>query len=164
MKSVEGASGERAARPPRHHARYHADTPVYSVGRSVGKLVEIRIWSPVSVEETIPWAIEHDAVITSIDGPYVCLVDLVDAKVFPQVVVDAYVATMKNEPRLLRTGTLLNESPTFGMQIERMIREANHRERRTFRAPVELYRWLSEVLDDAERARLRALLETRGLR
>ncbi len=123
--------------------------------------MEIQIWSPVSVEETIPWQRAHDDVIAALEGPYVCLVDLVEATVFPQNVVDAYVATMKDEPRLLRTATLLNESPTFGMQIQRMIREANHPGRRVFRAPDELAAWLGEVLDAPERDRLDAYLFAR---
>jgi hypothetical protein len=134
---------------------------MWSIQRNVGRLVEIRIWSPVSVEETIPWQRAHDQVIASIEGPYACLVDLVDATVFPQDVVAAYVATMKDEPRLLRTATLLNESPTFGMQIQRMIREADHPGRRAFRDSEELARWLGEVLDAPERDRLDAYLYAR---
>jgi len=131
---------------------------VWSIDRRVGKLVEIRIWSPVTLEETVPWGEAHDSLVSKIDGAYVCLVDLVDATVFPQDVAHGYVRTMKNETNLVRTGTLLNQSPTFGMQIQRMIREANNPNRRAFRDPSELYEWLSEVLDDEERGRLRELL------
>ncbi len=136
---------------------------MWSIDRTVGKLVEIRIASPVSLEETVPWSEAHDALIASVDGPYVCLVDLVDATVFPPDVVEGYVKTMKNEARLLRTGTLLNASPTFGLQIQRMIREANNPERRAFRDPRELYDWLKEVLERDERDRLRELLRARGM-
>ncbi|CAN5446191.1 hypothetical protein BH09MYX1_BH09MYX1_04530 [soil metagenome] len=131
---------------------------VWSIERSVGRLVEIRIWSPVSIEETIAWQRAHDDVIAAIGGPYVCLVDLVDATVFPQEVVDAYVATMKNEPLLIRTATLLNQSPTLGMQIQRMIKEADHPDRRVFRDAGELAEWLDKVLDDRERERLNRVL------
>jgi hypothetical protein len=135
---------------------------VWSVERRIGKLVEIRIWSPVSVEETVPWGSAHDEVIASVEGPYVCFVDLTHATVFPQDVVEAYVKTMRNEPRLVRTATLLNTSPTFGMQIQRMIREANNPNRRVFRDPQELVPWLGEVLEGDERGRLRELLRARG--
>jgi hypothetical protein len=136
---------------------------VWSIDRHTGKLVEIRIWSPVTLEETTPWGVAHDTLIASIEGPYVCLVDLVDATVFPSDVVDGFVKTMKNEQRLLRTGTLLNQSPTLGMQIHRMIREANNPNRRAFREPRELFEWLGEVLDGEERGRLRELLRARGM-
>jgi hypothetical protein len=135
---------------------------VWSIDRRVGKLVEIRIWSPVTLEETLPWAEAHDALVSKIHGPYVCLVDLTEAKVFPQDVVHGYVSTMKNEQNLVRTGTLLSESPTFGMQIQRMIREADNPNRRAFRDPSELFVWLSEVLDEKERERLRDVLGVRA--
>jgi hypothetical protein len=99
---------------------------VWTIQRTIGRLVEIRIWSPVSLHETGPWSKAHDELIDSIRGPYLCFVDLRDATAFPQDIVDAYVRTMRSEPRLLRTGTLLNASPTLGMQIQRMIREANN--------------------------------------
>ena len=121
---------------------------VGSIDRRAGRLVEIRIASPVSPEETVPWGHAHDALVGALRGPYVCFVDLV---------------TMKNEPRLLRTGTLLDASPTFGLQIQRMIREANNLARRAFRVPRELYDWLSEVLEPVERDRLRELLAPRGM-
>jgi hypothetical protein len=131
---------------------------VWSIQRRVGKLVEIKISSPVSLEETVPWSVAHDELIASINGPYVCFVDLVDAKVFPQEVAEGYVRTMKNEARLRRTGTLLNTSPTFGMQIQRMIREAQNPERRAFRDPRELAAWLGEALNEKEAQRLHEIL------
>ena len=131
---------------------------MYTIQHHTGRLLEIRIWSPVSLEEAVRWGQDHDDVIKSVPGPYICFVDLIDATVFPQDVVEAYVATMKNEPRLLRTATLLNQSPTLGMQIHRMIREANHPDRKVFRDPDELFPFLAEVLNEPERARLRELL------
>jgi hypothetical protein len=136
---------------------------MYAIEHHVGRLIEIRIWSPVSVEEAEPWAALHEQVVARVRGSYLCLVDLVDAAVFPPDVVEAYVATMKNEPRLLRTATLLGRSPTQHLQILRMIREANHPARRAFRDPDGLYAFLSAVATPAESARLRELLARRGL-
>jgi hypothetical protein len=134
---------------------------MYRVERHAGRLVEIRIWSPVSIEEAVVWGKDHDAVVASIGGPYVCLVDLVGATVFPPDVVARYVETMKGEHQLLRTATLLSPSPTLGLQIQRMIREANHPERRAFRDPFELQQWLGELLTESERARLGVVLAER---
>jgi hypothetical protein len=135
---------------------------MYSIDNRVGKLVEIRIWSPVSVGEATLWGRDHDAVVNGIVGQYVCFVDLVEATVFPQDVVDTYIGTMKNEPRLLRTATLLGASPTLGLQIQRMLREANSPERKAFREPRELEAWLGVVLTQQERARLRELVDRRA--
>jgi hypothetical protein len=43
-----------------------------------------------------------------------------------------------------------------------MIREADNPNRRAFRDPNELFAWLSEVLDEKERARLRELVGVRA--
>jgi hypothetical protein len=88
----------------------------------------------------------------------VCFVDLRGAKVFPPETVHAYVSTMKAEQELLRTGTLLPESALVALQINRMIREAGHPQRRAFSEAEELRHWLGELLDEKERARVEQLL------
>ncbi len=132
---------------------------MYRVANETGRLVEIAIWSPVSIDETTQWQRDHDAVIASVAGPYVCFVDLRGARVFPPEVVNAYVAVMRDEQRLERTATLLPGSPTVAMQIGRMIREAGHPQRRGFQDRDALYDWLAKVLDDNERSRLERLLD-----
>lgn len=136
---------------------------MYSIEHHVGRLVEIRIWSPVSAAEATPWAALHDRVVARVHGPYVCLVDLVDAPVFPPDAVDAYVSTMRNEPRLLRTATLLGRSPTLHLQIQRMIREAQNASRQAFRDPNPLFQFLRPVLTAQEAVRVTELLVPRGL-
>jgi hypothetical protein len=136
---------------------------MYSIENKVGRLVEITLWSPVAKEEAAPWAELHDRVVASVGGPYFCLVDLARATVFPPDAVEAYVATMKNEPLLIRTGTLLGRSPTLHLQILRMIKEANNMQRKAFRDPNEVLAFLSEIASPAERARLTEVLERHGL-
>jgi hypothetical protein len=135
---------------------------MYEVGNRAGKLVEIRIWSPVTVEEAVAWARDHDRVVAGVGGPYVCLVDLLDARVFPQAAVDAYTSVMKSEPNLLRTGTLLSYSPTSALQVRRMLREIDNPVRRAFSEVPPLLDWLDPVLTVPERARLRVVLATHG--
>ncbi|HEU4408062.1 MAG TPA: hypothetical protein VFS43_22560 [Polyangiaceae bacterium] len=137
---------------------------MYTILNRVGRLIEITIRSPVSLDEAVRWQRDHDAAVAKVAGPYVCFVDVVDATVFPPEVADAYVATMRNEPRLLRTGILLNEDHVLSLQVQRMIREGNAPTRRTFRAARELETWLGEVLTPAERARLDQRLGERGLK
>ena len=62
---------------------------MWSIVHEVGALVEIRIWSPVSVDEASPWAAEHERTIKNIADEYVCFVDLVGATVFPPAAVAA---------------------------------------------------------------------------
>jgi hypothetical protein len=136
---------------------------MYSIENKVGRLVEIALWSPVTKEEAAPWAELHDRVVASVGGPYFCLVDLARATVFPPDAVEAYVATMKNEPLLIRTGTLLGRSPTQHLQILRMIKEANNTQRKAFRDPNEVLAFLAEIASPAERARLTEVLARYGL-
>jgi len=135
---------------------------VYFVENRVGKLVEIRLWSPVTAAEALAWAADHDRVVSAVNGPYVCIVDLFDAKVFPQDAVDAFTAVMKDEPRLLRTGTLLSHSPTSALQVRRMLRETDNPVRRAFTDVPPLLEWLEPVLAQREIARLRESLAERG--
>jgi hypothetical protein len=58
----------------------------------------------------------------------------------------------------MRTGTRLGRSPTLHLQILRMIREANHPQRKAFREPAEVLAFLAEVATPAERDRLAGLL------
>lgn len=132
---------------------------MYRVVHEVGRLVEIAIWSPVSREEAVQWGREHDAVVNGVGEPYVCFVDLRGGSVFPPDVVEAYVSVMKAEQELLRTATMLPQSPVVALQIGRMIREAGHPQRRAFEEPAALSAWLGELLGPMERVRLRKLLD-----
>lgn len=137
---------------------------MFTIEHQVGRLIEVTIRAPVSLEEAQQLQRDYAAAIERAMGRYVCYVDVVDATVFPPDVVDAYVATMRKEPKLLRTGILLNEDPVLSLQVQRMIRESKVPARRTFRVPHELEAWLSEVLTPSERARLGEKLAERGFR
>jgi hypothetical protein len=137
---------------------------MFSIEHNVGRLVEIAIWSPVTAAEAGPWAALHDRVVAGVGGPYLCLVDLSGATVFPPDAVDAYLATMRNEPQLLRTATLLGRSPTLHLQIARMIREASHAQRRAFRDAESVLAFLGEVATPQERSRLEEILASSALR
>ncbi len=131
---------------------------MFSIECHVGRLIEIRIWSPVVPKEASVWAEVHDRIVSAQRSKYVCFVDVVDATVFSAESADAYLAVMKSEPGLLRTGVLLNEDPVLSLQISRLIREAASDSRRTFRTVSPLRLWLSEVLDAAELLRLDTLV------
>lgn len=132
---------------------------MYRVACTVGRLVEIAIWSPVSLEEVSAWGTDHDRVVDSVGGPYVCLVDLRGAKVFPPPIVDAYTSAMRSEARLIRTASYLPNDAIVSLQIGRMIREAAHPGRKAFDATEPLLAYLAEVLTPAELTRARVLVE-----
>jgi hypothetical protein len=131
---------------------------VYRVERNVGRLVEIAIWSPVSLDEVVAWARDHDRVVGDVEGPYVCFVDLRGARVFPPPVVKAYTSAMRDEERLLVTASYLPKDAIVGLQIGRMIREAGHPGRKAFEEPEPLLAYLAEVLTTVELERARKLV------
>lgn len=132
--------------------------------RVVGRLVEVRIVSPVHEADMPGVAAQTSAVIGSIDRHFVAVVDLRQARLFAQPVVDAFIQVLgATNPMLERSAFVIGgESAVFGLQIERAIITARNPARRAFRDPRELTTWLDEVLDAPERARLRAFLVEGG--
>ncbi|MBC8073815.1 MAG: hypothetical protein IAG13_36185 [Deltaproteobacteria bacterium] len=135
---------------------------MYTINNAVGALVEIRIWTPVTVEEAGAWSRDHDRVVDGVADTYVCFVDLVGATVFPPGAVEAYTAVMRDEPRLRRTGILLGTSAVQSLQVDRMLRDASNPVRRAYRDPLELLAWLDPVLGPLERVRLRSVMRQHG--
>jgi hypothetical protein len=63
-----------------------------------------------------------------------------------------------DNPRVERSGMLVNANGRFGMQVLRMIQEAENRARRVLREPRDLQNWLAPVLTPTENARLAEFL------
>jgi hypothetical protein len=82
---------------------------------------------------------------------------------FPPEVSDLLINVMRaDNPRVLRNGLVAGPSSLFGLQIERMFREAGNPGRRSFRTRAELETWLGEVLKTPEMTRLKAFLDAGG--
>jgi hypothetical protein len=135
---------------------------MYSIERPVGRLIEVRFWAPVAADEAAMWRRDHETMMLSSLGSYVLLVDLVDAAVLPPDMVEAYVQSMRAESRLSRAALVVGASPTLSLQIQRMMRDAPHPNRRLFRDMREAEVWLSEVVTPPERMRLREITERRS--
>jgi hypothetical protein len=134
-----------------HNAEHH-----------VGRLLEVKLASPVSAEEVQEFVRELMTIIARIPGKYVGVVDLLDAHLFPPPVTDTLIQLLSaSSPRVERTAMLIGESATFALQVERVIRSANNENRRVFRRAEELEAWLAETLSAAERVRLRVFLDGR---
>lgn len=130
---------------------------MHTIESKVGRLIEVRFWSPILVEEPGAWRRDHERMIAAMLNTYVFFVDLGDAPVFPPDMIEAFSATMRNETRLLRMALLLGASPTLGLQMQRLVRDAQHPHRRIFREPREAETYLSEILTLSERTRLHEL-------
>jgi hypothetical protein len=127
---------------------------MYTMESKVGRLIEVRFWAPILSEEPAAWQREHERMLASMLNAYVFFVDLSEAPVFPPEMVDAFAVAMRSEMRLLRMAMLLGASPTLGLQIQRLVRDANHPRRKIFREAREAETYLGEILTMSERARL----------
>ncbi|MEA2563835.1 MAG: hypothetical protein QOH06_5339 [Acidobacteriota bacterium] len=121
----------------------------------VGRLVEVRFASPLTLDEVRQFVGEHHAIIKRLARKYIGVVDLLQADVFPVPVAEALIQLLSTvSPQLERTALLIRDSAVFALQVERVIRNSNHPDRRVFRDPEALQAWLGEVLDVQEQARL----------
>ena len=78
----------------------------------------------------------------------------------PEVADRARMMLESANPRVERSAILhLTDQPTSTLQVLRIVREAHHNDnRRLFTDTTQMARWLGEVLDEAEQARVRAFL------
>lgn len=134
---------------------------MYTIESKVGRLIEVRFWPPILGEEPGAWRRDHERMIAAMLNTYVFFVDLGDAPVFPPDMIESFAVTMRNETRLLRMAVLLGSSPTLGLQMQRLVRDAQHPHRKIFREPREAEAYLSEILTLSERTRLHELAADR---
>ncbi|HWE30927.1 MAG TPA: hypothetical protein VHB97_23125 [Polyangia bacterium] len=126
------------------------------VDSPAGRLVTFRVVPPVEDANAAQAAVELRSAIVAIAGAVVVCSDLSTARTFSPETTERFVALMRSDnAKLERSAVLLGtQSATFGLQVERMVREANHPGRRTFRERAELFTWLTPVLTEAEQTAL----------
>lgn len=128
----------------------------------VGRLIEVKLASPLTIEEVREFAREHIALMQKIPGKYVGVVDLLEAHVFPPEVADSLIQLLSGAAsHVERTAILIGESATFALQVERAIRSSNNPNRRAFRHASDMMGWLNEILTPHEQLRLEQFV--RGL-
>ena len=128
---------------------------MHTIQNVAGRLVEVRVAPPLSLEEIEQFVREHRQVIGEIPERYVGVVDLQHANVFPPEVTDRLIQLLSvMGDRVERSAFLIGASAVLALQIERVIRTAANPNRRAFRDPGELCDWLGEILTPRERARL----------
>jgi hypothetical protein len=132
---------------------------MYQIENRAGRLVEVRLASPLTLEEVHQLAVRYKVVVSAIAGRYVGIVDLTHATLFPAPVSDALIQLLSRAAEQVeRTAALIGENATFALQVERILRHAASPNRRAFRAPEPLRDWLREVLTAEERVRLARFL------
>lgn len=138
---------------------------MHRVEHHTGRLIEVKLASPLTLEEVQQFVQEHIAMMKKIPGKYIGVVDLLEAYVFPPAVADALIQLLSGAAsHVERTALLIGESATFALQVERAIRSSNNENRRVFRRADELAAWLREILTLSERARLDLFLHEHASR
>jgi hypothetical protein len=134
---------------------------VYRVAHPIGRLVTLRLASPIDEAECERAVAEIARTLMGVSGKARICSDLTGARTFPPEVAERFVRLMKaDNVKIERSGFLVSDAAgaTFGLQMERMIREAANPSRRTFREVGALKAWIAELLDPAERDALGAFL------
>jgi hypothetical protein len=125
----------------------------------VGRLCEGWMSSPLTLAEMKSFATIVRSALVKIGKPAVVCTDMRAVTVFPPDVAEAFTALMKKDNHTIaRSAFVINEGSVFGLQIERMLRDAGNPARRAFRVRAQLEKWLAEELTAAEKDRLAKFL------
>ena len=132
---------------------------MHTVENMTGRLIEVRVATPLTLQEVGQFRDELAAAIRRIPTSYVGVVDLLRADVFPTEVAQAMIELLSGTAALVeRTAFYIGNGAVFAMQIERVLRNSNNPQRKSFRDPAELQAWLDEVLNPYEQKRLTTFL------
>ena len=142
--------------------------PMWTIEQRVGRLIEIRVASPIVYADLEGFGARLGECITRLTErvPRVlACTDLSGAHIFAPEVAEWFIRLMhRDNPVLERNAFLIGQSAVFALQIERMLKQGNSLTRRAFREPEPLIEWLGELLSPLERERVRQLLAASSTR
>jgi len=131
-----------------------------TVASTAGKLVEVRIQTPITAAELADMKAASVAIFSRLRIPFAGITDLRAARVLPAELADQVTAFLKRDaPNVMRSAFLVGEGAIFNMQLDRVLREAASERRRSFRTRAELLAWMGEVLTPEEQRRLTSFLD-----
>jgi hypothetical protein len=134
--------------------------PKWTAERVVGRVVEGRVRDLSKQDDARAYCDAFRRLVTSTTGQAVICADYRAIDVFPPTAADQLRQLMVDmKPLILRSAVLAAKDHAVNtLQVDRVLREAQHPNRRRFHEIGELVQWLSEVLTDAERARISTFL------
>ena len=129
-----------------------------TVANKVGKLVEVRVQSPISAAEIMEMSRQIFEIVKRCSTIRV-VTDLRSATVFPTDLAERIVSFLRQDsPAIERGAFILGDSAVFALQIERILRDSKNDKRRFFRDRRQLSAWLGELLTPLEGDRLTSFL------
>ncbi len=143
--SERSGSGPRASIQPR-----------FTVDCKVGRLVEARLFQLQNAEEVAIFQAAMRDVFRKAGPKSVVCADWRPAGVLAPDVAEGISSLLRVGNAFFERSAILlgQDQALFGMQVERVVREANNPARRTFRDPLKMRKWLAEVLDAEEVRRM----------
>jgi hypothetical protein len=134
---------------------------MFTVQQQVGRLLEARLSSLRTVDDVASFETAMREGFDRIAGQAIVCADWRGANILAPEVADRLVELLaRGNPRLERSAILLaKDQAAFGLQVERVVREAKNSARRTFREADAMIEWLGEPLNAEERRRLVAFLD-----
>jgi len=125
----------------------------------VGRLVEMRLETPISIEDIERIRSSLSQLFQQRSGKIVCVTDWRRATAFTPGEADLLLETFKvDNPRIERSAFLIDLGVFFHRQVERIISQAKNPARRAFQDPDELKAFLVTSLTDAEHGQLSRFL------
>jgi hypothetical protein len=126
----------------------------------VGRLLEVRAELPIRVEEIPSITRSMTEILERTTDSLVAILDARAYGVEPPEAADHFVGSLRRDnPRIERSAFLIDAGQALlGLQLERVIREAQNPRRRLFRSVSEAVSYLAPVLTREESARLDAFL------
>jgi hypothetical protein len=140
-------------------------SPAFTVECSdVGRVVEARLMTLRDADDVAQFEMAMRAAFVRVQRKCVICADVRGIALLSPTVSDLMIDVLaKGNPHLERSAILLpTTGALFHLQAERLVRESNNADRRTFRDARQMAAWLDDILDDAERARVRAFLAEGG--
>jgi hypothetical protein len=136
------------------------DGPVYTVENRVGRLVEARVVHIRTPDEVDAYFALSARLIAKLGGPVVLCADHRPVRIYTSEVADRFLESLRHVNALLERVAIVVSptNATLTMQLERLVRAAEFDARRVTTAPEAAAAYLSECLEVAEVARLRAFL------
>jgi hypothetical protein len=133
---------------------------MYRIELNVGRLVEAVMQAKVTRVDIAAANVAIAEIARRVEGQCVVIGDYRATKFLLEDDAAQLVQTLRRfNDRIERSAILVSVSSAVGvLQMERMVRETKHPQRRAFRDPHEAAAWLGEVLTPAERERLRVVL------
>jgi len=135
-----------------------------TVTHRLGKLVTVRIASPVTYREATLLKPRMEAVIGRLTGPLYLAADLADARVYSPDVAEKIIGALQGPwATVRRQSVVINSGSALGGQVYGLFREMRDPERQAWVSAKDMGTYLAEVLGPAEAQALRDFMAEQEL-